>query len=735
MAEPQTSLRREVATLAPPVLLLLAMLEVAARHGAGHRGLALAGLVVLVTQVLPGALVWRSVRPVRGWLVEDLAMGLATGAAMAVPCQVVAVALGQRWLSAALPVAVAVALIAVPLTRRRIGSRACDPLPWAWGASVAATSVGPMLAVLAVYASPLRWRGWLAPYVDAPFHQSLVGELMHHFPPHYPQAGLETVRYHWFSHAWSAQIATVSGAEIDTVLWRFAPALLMIAAPVALATAAMRLTGRSWSAPLAAALAYLLPDVTPWGTAALTTPLHTPYSPSQQLAALLVVSVIALLTLRWRGEAPPWSLLPLGLMLVVAGGTKGSTLPVVLAGALLAVAALLALRDRERLRVVAVDTLVIGAVLLVLVRFVTGSGEGLTLDYGRAFAQAAGVQIAGHDVDPASAVGVVAAALVLLTRLLAALAGLSLLVLRTTRRDPMTWLLVGSSAAGAGALVLLSVPGSGQLYFFLAAKSSLALAGAWGTTELLQRAGTIRPLVVAGLGVGILALPAAQLTVGRDVPGVGRAVLALTLLLVLIALGALVAARATRTRARGAIAVAAVSLSVAAAVPAVQAVVDWEQPAAAVHPTPTSMAISFGDVRALRWLRDHSDPDDVVATNNHCLTPVADPCDRRRFFVGAYAERRSLVEGWTYNWRAAELYTEYGSALYADAQFWDQDLLALNDGFIAKPDAEQARRLWGLGVRWVVVWADAPHADDLAPFATEAHRGRTVTIYRMTGPR
>ena len=54
-------------------------------------------------QMLPGALVWRTVRPRDRWLLEDITAGFGIGVALAVPVQIVAGLTHQRWLATALP--------------------------------------------------------------------------------------------------------------------------------------------------------------------------------------------------------------------------------------------------------------------------------------------------------------------------------------------------------------------------------------------------------------------------------------------------------------------------------------------------------------------------------------------------------------------------------------------------------------------------------------------------------
>ena len=47
-------------------------------------------LAMVATQLLPGVLIWRSLRPVKGWWIEDVMMGLAIGFMLAIGTQIVA---------------------------------------------------------------------------------------------------------------------------------------------------------------------------------------------------------------------------------------------------------------------------------------------------------------------------------------------------------------------------------------------------------------------------------------------------------------------------------------------------------------------------------------------------------------------------------------------------------------------------------------------------------------------
>lgn len=736
MTDTRTTPQREIATLLPPALALLAILQFATGHGAHHRELALAGLVVAATQVLPGALVWRSVRPVHGWLIEDLAMGLGIGAAMAVAGHVLGVAVGLPVAGGLLPLVLGGVLLAAPATRRRILSRELSPLPIAWALTTVVSCVGPLLAVLQGFVPPVRFRGFLVPYVDLPFHNALAGEVKNHFPPYYPQSSLEPLTYHWFSHAWTAQISTLSGTPLEILLWRFNPSLLMVAVPVLTAVAAVRICRNAWAGPIAALVAFLLPDLSPWASNGVDTPLASTNSPSQQFGMLLVVAVITLLAVRWREDAPRATLPLLVLLLVLTGGAKGSTLPVIVLGAVLATAAMAVCKDWARLRTVGLDAALTVVVLglLNVIMFAGGDG-GVALDFGQEFTERRAPGLIGQGVSDATGLAVLVGVLGLLSMLLGPLAGLVLPALRATRSDPVVWLLLGCGAAGVGGIFALSHPGSAQGYFYKAGQPAIAIAAAWGVVALFERTRATRVLACVGAGLGIAALQASLLVArSLDAPSVRAAVVSTLAFLGLLALGAALAARTTRTWWPGALAVAAAALVAAPAIPAAQAVVDFERTEAKLSPTPVWGGIHARDVAALRWLRDHSSPDDVVITNDHCRSYLDDPCDRRRFFVAGYAERRVLIEGWTYTTKASELYADYGSNKFSNDQFWDQELLALNDGFIEDPTDEAAARLWDLGVRWVVVWRRAPHAQELAPFAERVREAKSLIIYRLARP-
>ena len=245
----------------------------------------------------------------------------------------------------------------------------------------------------------------------------------------------------------------------------------------------------------------------------------------------------------------------------------------------------------------------------------------------------------------------------LLTR---AIGVIGLLTDRAKRRDPLTWLLVGGGLAGAGAVALLFHSSAAQYYFARSAVPLLALGSALGLVVVVDKLGararTVLPVgVIAGSAVALLPwalfgpLEAGGMREAAMMIGVAALVLAITA--VATAVG-----RSMRWVAVGAtliVAVLAGGMTVVA-----HSLVEhrWTAPTAPAVDVNEVGAVSRDQIAAARWIRDHSDADDMVMTNRHCVGPKPPGgCSSRRFVVAAFSERQVLVEGWSYTPQMAEL--------------------------------------------------------------------------------
>jgi hypothetical protein len=452
-----------------------------------------------------------------------------------------------------------------------------------------------------------------------------------------------------------------------------------------------------------------------------------------------VVAMVVLLALRWRGAVPSLALLLLPLLAIGAAGTKGSALPVVVAGVFVALLGALLFRRPLVVRVLVDFLVVAGCLLLTVVVVFHGSEAGLHIDLPAAAEQSAGPLLRSNLPDSgATAFLIVFTVLAVLSR------GVGMLALpfdRRERQDPVTWLLIGGSLAGAGALGVFAHPGSSQWYFALSAIPLMALGSTLGLASVLSSLG-LRPLLVGAL-LGPLAVVLPVVVLGPlTVQGMDHAaalVLAAVLVLLLIGVVAAVSSPVLSEprlrlglrpgfRVAGAAVVAAV-LTAGAAV-AVQAISTSVTPVRQPVSVDDRLATSRNQIEAARWIRDHSDVDDLVMTNRHCTTPVRPRgCDSRHWTVAAFTERQVLVEGWTATPMSASLAPEGRDSITVD--YWKPELLELNDRFIANPSADAAEELRSLGVDWVYVDHTRPFARTLEPYATLRYSNRGVDVYEL----
>ena len=289
--------------------------------------------------------------------------------------------------------------------------------------------------------------------------------------------------------------------------------------------------------------------------------------------------------------------------------------------------------------------------------------------------------------------------------------------------------------------MFLTHPGSSQLYFYRTAEALTAILTAWGLGVALKGMPRKGPLIATGLVAGLVALTLCRLVFGTGGEKVSVAAggVALVLFVTSVLLFAAMGSRwLSGTSRRTFVAIVVLATVGAGLVPVAEDLRDWTPASAKVGVGPRPTALHSTEVEALRWLRDHSDVDDIVMTNLHCEGAVKDGCARRRFTVAAFSERRVLVEGWGYTRGAGRTYArlldEGKDVRYTTVPFQDPSLLALNDGFLTRPDAASAERLWRFGVRWAVVYDRAPHALSLAPFTRERLPTPTLTVHELLPP-
>lgn len=696
-------------SVVPPALVVGALLALATRHGLTPWDAVRASVAVLVVQTLPGAVVWRSVRTWRATALEDLVAGTAVGAVLAVGAQATAGLTGRPVLSfAGLLVLLA---LGVPEVRRRVRrAPVAAPPPW-WGLSCSVFLL-PVVPALESFhrTTPVAWGdGFREIYVDIHFHLALVGQLLHRGPTSVPYVLDEPLRYHWFSHAWVADIAATSGVEAEIVLLRVAPSLLAALVALTAGVVAARLSGRWGAGPVAVLVALgsadvnLLRPLTPSGGGRYM----TPGALSLGFSGLLVVTLLLLVAMRWRTRRTRSGDALVVLLAVGATGAKGSSLPLLVAGAALAL--VVCLWRRRSATPVLRDLVLLTGTLAAMLGLVLGGAAGRgTLDPVQALRETGlSTWLLRPVVDPSPALLVLSVVVVLVGALARAAPLLLAAVSDGEPQDPVLALLVGVALAGVGVVLVLTVPGTSQLYFLRNAVPLMAVGTAVGLVRLLEPLGSSGArLVLAGVGGGISApfvLLALFGRVDRIVPDLaGTAAVRLVVLLVVLAVpAAVVARRPGRLREMG-IALA-IGLAVLSLVPSLEG--RWSAMNGEVAPPrepQQRFGVSADQIAAARWLRDHSDPTDVVATNRHCASPVWVECDSRRFAVAAYTERQVLVEGWAYT-RSWSLSPPRVDEPDVYRYFTDPERLAVNDAVFDDPSPATVSALGDIGVDWLFV--------------------------------
>ncbi|MEV0268761.1 hypothetical protein AB0H43_08310 [Hamadaea sp. NPDC050747] len=692
--------------------------------------------------VLPGTLVYRALRPTPRTLVEDVAMGAAVGLTLELVAWAVFSALEVRFLLPGWPLLVVVVFLTKRLRRhwRPVGLTPVS-LGWAW--SLAAIVIFWTLYLYVVFLA----RNPVIPtseetrqYLDLSYQLSLAGEAKNHLPLHVPQVAGEPLNYHWFAYAHMAMASLVGGTDLAAVSLRFAVPALCALTIVLTAVVGARISRRPWAGVVAAALFFTVGEVNftdpvtmPFGTQATFVIWH---GMSMIYSWALLVALIGVLVAIITGEWRSWrGYLLAALLIAASSGAKASSLPVALAALLLVAVVQVVRTKRIPWPVVLLGVLALAGQFFataVLYRFQTYATDinvfgSLAVFYG----PPAGEE-RGWWEQAAITTGVFAA---FLLNLELRQAGIVPLLWRSRLRlEPAQWLLLGGALGGVAAYLLLRQLSDGQQYFARAGFAFGVLLSAWGYVEVFERARlSARARWYLGVFAGGLAVATVLAQVAFAGPSTGQRpfdpavpILRWTFFLLLCGLaGAIVwyALRGSRPglRGKGGLVVLTAILVIGAPGLVMDMVKSARSPNGGAYYNTT---MPRSRVLAARWVREHSRPDDVLATNVHCL-PVAylGRCDPRSFWLSAYAERRVLVEGWTFAPRIA------GDAL---KPFWDQALLDRNDRVFTDPTPEDLAALKADGVRWLVVDARSGEVSpELAAYADLRHTEGPVSVYEV----
>ncbi|MEV0231187.1 hypothetical protein [Nonomuraea sp. NPDC050786] len=700
---------------------------------------------------LPGLLLIRALYGGTRTLAEEMALGLALGLAVELAVYIPARAVGFPLLVVVWPIATVLTFLVVPRLRAhwKGGPRhSTPPVWWPWALALIVCYLVADSAYGHFSIEPLTWPG-LAQYspVDTSFHMGLVGELKHHMPPMSPAVAGEPLFYHWFVYVHWAAASWISGVEPMVLLLRLGVLPMLAAFVILVAMLARRVIG-SWKGGVVAVVATLglgAPRLFlgsfagfTWGgirDAAWTSPTFT-------FGALLFVPAILILIElleRRRHDLVSWLLL--GVFLMAVMGAKATYLPMLLVG--LVMVAAMAWWKRRRLPRPALAALGMTVACLLFAQFVLygGARQGMIIaPFSYMGAMWHDLTGTSAEIDPPlmSLLGVIAVYLLAWAITWSPVLGLLSRPRLLIRSDVV--LMLGIAAAGLGAAVMFDHPGRSHLYFLWGSYPYLAITAVFGAFVMLREARVPLRIALCAIGAGLAGAYSIPLLWGIRpplAPGQLDTVLYLpyVALLVVVGLGATVVV-ATRSGLRGwALVISAVA---ALGLPAAYHVRVFTFLSRGGQQRPASVeqasANPQGALAAARWIRAHSDPDDLVATNVHCRWGFENPCDGRQFWPSALTERHMLVEGWTYTVKNVDRWKPGELARFQP--FWDRERLEANEAAFLSPSSATIQRLRvQYGVRWLL--ADErrlPPGSRLGEFAELQYRDGDYAAYRLPAP-
>ncbi|MCK2215192.1 hypothetical protein MF672_015555 [Actinomadura sp. ATCC 31491] len=301
--------------------------------------------------------------------------------------------------------------------------------------------------------------------------------------------------------------------------------------------------------------------------------------------------------------------------------------------------------------------------------------------------------------------------------------------------EPSLLLLVGMGVAGVGAVLMLGHPAESQLYFLESVRPYLSVAAVCGVVAAWRRARPVGWRAPVGWGAVGAAVALAVLAVEAVLDGVVRVPADTSGLLWVVGpylglAGVAVAVWLRVVKCRGVgrrgAGLVVVALLAGYGVPA-------SASAVVGHVVPDGerreRVIPRGGREAARWVREHSGPGDVVATDLHCRAVAGPACDSRHYWVAAFSERRVLVEGWAYAESTLSRAGATGGS-YLDVPFADAARLAANDAVFTAPAAENVREL---GRRHGVRWLFTGNTRKLDEYAVLRFRNARFSVYEIPG--
>jgi hypothetical protein len=712
-------------------------------------------LTWLIAVLLPGTLLWRALAGGRS-LTQDLGFGAVLGLAWQLAVWAVCTALGVPLLQWAFVAGLLVVFAVSKTLRPHLGWRGTSPAPppW-WHVLLVASLLLAMVRTVVVLLRPVP-----LPPIAATRHQDiwyqlgLVQQLLHDVTPSDPWVLGEPLIYHWFATASMASGSVMADVRPAQVLIHQWPLTMLFTLVLVGWAAGELLSERAWAAPIAGALAGVLPGAiqlvdTPTANMSAA---QVVQGPTGTMAAVVMLGLVGPTVLILRRQAGPGVWTAMVLLLALATGTKPTLLPIMVVGCLLAGGFAWVSERRAPWRMVALAGVAAGF-LLASSFALTGSTGGSRFQFLAALRVQPYYQaVTGDKTYPATgnwilpslehgdarmilfAVVLVAYYLLIDASRLLVLLGVKM---SPVRRDPAYWWIAGCVAAGTGVTLVFSHTGYSE-YHFLGATLALGMIGVVAVGVNLAGQTRARDLVVVAVA-GLVTAVALYLFWPSDTQThtVARAAAGLLAPFgVLAVVGAIVILGINRTRQAASVAVQVIVLTVAASLP-VQFIVLGDALRDATKPLPPPNIeyrtyLTKEEQSAMLWLRTHLEPNDVAVSNVFCMpAPYRPGCPNDAYWMSGLSGVQLWLGGWAYA-PANLAATEHRRSFLLQQSPWPDRVL---DSRIAveKPSEQRLAKLAGdVGITLIIGDLRAgPVSPKLDQLAIPVYSNQDIKIYRL----
>lgn len=540
-------------------------------------------------------------------------------------------------------------------------------------------------------------------YNDIPWQIAMTSETLVRPAEFFPFLSGQKLAYPWSFHGFLGSLGSFAGVSASTLVTEVWPILFSFLLPLSIAFYAWRISANKWVSLLSPiAIVFFVGPQVPFNEA-IRFPLPYSISPTYEFGILALLSVLIFLSygIPQAANGKIAALVIATTSVFIAAGSKGSNGLILVAIFLAFLIHALFTQANKRFAALLTAAGGIGA-LAAYTMTISGDANNLNL----------------HSLSFLAGATSLVSPLVFLMVTFVWVIGASWIIFHfQSGKLAKLWPSLAAVASGLFCLALFGHPGQSQIYFYWSIVPIIIVLSIWAMQLLFVEFGAIVmvPLLFSwGLGQVL----DAQISY-FFIPDV-YAKFKWFVIWGLILIG--ISTWFFSQKPRPSISRKTISLLLASTAVisiAAQPFGDFQKVFSGPAATNAFVSITADQIEAFSKIKTATVPNELIATNHHCLTavPVGEDCDGRSTALAAFSERRVLIEG-HYNLSNPEAMA----------------LLALNDEFIYSPTPQNYKAMWDLGVRYVYVDKQIGIPVDLSEFATVIVDSENAQVWKLNAP-